>query len=146
MHETGGGKREIDRLLLEMREDVEQARRLLEGQSAQEQIIDQTEDGGVQPDPERKREDGKQSKPGRLEQLTKSEANISHHGACNFVTLLTFVTKNLTRQSARLDSNNRRCHHAFLFEEPSRSPNFYSAETVWTRISGCVESLEVATH
>src|SRR6476619_4269007 len=102
MHETGGGKREIDRLLLEMREDVEQAHRLLEGQSAQEEIIDQTEDSGVQPDPERKREDGKQSKPGRLEQLTNSEANISHHGACNFVTLLTFVTKNLTRQSARL--------------------------------------------
>jgi hypothetical protein len=125
---------------------VEQARWLLEGQAAQEEIIDQTEDSGVQPDPERERQHGEQSEPGRLEQLTKSEANISHHGACNFVTLLTFVTKNLTRQSARLDSNNRRCHHAFLFEEPSRSPNFYSAETVWTRISGCVEPLEVARH
>src|SRR5437588_8022827 len=97
MHETGGGKREIDRLLLEMRENVQQARRLLEGQSAQEEIIDQTEDSGVQPDPEREREHGEASEPRRFEQLAKSEANISHHGACNFVTLLTFVTKNLTR-------------------------------------------------
>src|SRR5438876_1354375 len=65
MHETRCGKWEIDRLLLETREDVEQARRLPEGQSAQEQIIDQTEDGGVQPDPERKCEDGKESEPRR---------------------------------------------------------------------------------
>ena len=64
---------------------MEQSRRFLEGQAAQEQIIDQTEDGGVQPDPERERENGQKSKPRRLQQLTKSEANISHHGACNFV-------------------------------------------------------------
>jgi hypothetical protein len=76
-----------------MREDVQQARRLLEGQSAQEQIIDQTEDGSVQPDPERKCEDGKESEPRRLEQLAKSEANISHHGVRKFVTVLAFVTK-----------------------------------------------------
>jgi hypothetical protein len=50
------------------------------------------------------------------------------------------------QQSARLDSNDRRCHDSFLFEESSRSPNFYSAETVWTPISGCVEPLEVARH
>ena len=42
MHEARRGEREIDRLLLETREDVEQARRLLEGQAAQEQIIDQS--------------------------------------------------------------------------------------------------------
>jgi len=107
MHETGGGKGEIDRLLLEMRKDVEQARRLLEGQSAQEEIIDQSKDGGVQPDPEREREHGEQSEPRRLEQLTKSEANISHHGTCNFVTFLTFVIKNLTRQVSQSDSNKR---------------------------------------
>src|SRR5258707_3105193 len=103
MHETGGGKGEIDRLLLEMRNNVQQARWLLEGQAAQEQIIDQSKDSGVQPDPEREREHGEQSEPRRLEQLTKSEANISHHGTCNFVTLLTFVTKNLMRQVSRLD-------------------------------------------
>src|SRR6476660_6725048 len=108
MHETRCGEWEIDRLLLETRENVEQARWLLEGQAAEEQIIGQSKDGGVQPDPERQREDGKQSKPGRLEQLTKSEANISHHGACNFVTFLTFVTKNPTHSRAQLDSNNRR--------------------------------------
>ena len=56
MHETRRGEREIDRLLLETREDVEQARWLLEGQAAQEQIIDQSKDRGVQPDPERERE------------------------------------------------------------------------------------------
>src|SRR6476660_9643982 len=69
MHETGGGKREIDRLLFETAEDVEQARWLLEGQAAQEQIIDQSKDSGVQPDPERESENGEQSKPGHLEQL-----------------------------------------------------------------------------
>ena len=101
MHETRCGEWEIDRLLLEMREDVQQARWLLEGQPAQKQIVDQTENGSVQSDPERKRQHREKSEPGRLEQLAKSEANISHHGACNFVTVLTFVTKNLTRQSAR---------------------------------------------
>src|SRR5437588_1410994 len=40
MRETRCGEWEIDRLLLEMREDVEHARRLLEGQTAQEEIID----------------------------------------------------------------------------------------------------------
>src|SRR5881275_1954034 len=54
MRETRCGKWEIDRLFLEMREDVEQARRLLEGQPAQKKIINQTEDGGIEPDPERK--------------------------------------------------------------------------------------------
>jgi len=93
MHETRCGEWEIDRLLFETAEDVEQARRLLEGQAAQEQIIDQSKDSGVQPDPEREREHGEQSKPGRLEQLTKSEANISHHGVRKFVTVLAFVTK-----------------------------------------------------
>ena len=32
-------------------------------------------------------------KPGRLEQLPKSEAKISHHGVRKFVTVLAFVTK-----------------------------------------------------
>jgi hypothetical protein len=93
MHETRCGEWEIDRLLLETREDVEQARWLLEGQAAQEQIIDQSKDGGVQPDPEREREYCENSKPGRLEQLAKSKANISHHGVRKFVTVLAFVTK-----------------------------------------------------
>src|SRR4029077_12559291 len=39
MHETRGGEWEIDRLFLEMREDVQQARWLLEGQAAQEKIV-----------------------------------------------------------------------------------------------------------
>src|SRR6266516_1395881 len=55
MHETRCGEWEIDCLLLEMREDVQQAGWLLEGQPAQEQIIDQTKDGGVEPDPQRQR-------------------------------------------------------------------------------------------
>src|SRR6266513_4294382 len=40
MHETRCGKWEIDRLFLEMREDVQQAGWLLEGQAAQEKIVD----------------------------------------------------------------------------------------------------------
>src|SRR5947207_13956387 len=104
MHETRCGEWEIDRLLLEMREDVQQARWVLEGQAAQEQIIDQTKNGGVQSDPQRERQHGEKREPQRLKQLAKSEANISHHGACNFVTLLSFVTKNLMQPPLRLDS------------------------------------------
>src|SRR5437016_3077319 len=76
MHETRCGEREIDRLFLETREDVQQARWLLEGQAAQEQIIDQSKDGSVQPNPQRQRNQRKESEPGRLEQLANSEANI----------------------------------------------------------------------
>src|SRR5207247_9860344 len=64
MRETRCGKWEIDRLFLEMREDVQQAGWLLEGQAAQEQIIDQTKDGRVQPDPECERKHRKKSEPG----------------------------------------------------------------------------------
>jgi len=84
MHETGGGKREIDRLLLEMREDVEQARWLLEGQAAQEQIIDQSKDGGVQPDPERQGNEREESEPRGFEQLPERETKISHHRRTGF--------------------------------------------------------------
>jgi len=108
MHETRCGNREINSLLFEVRKDVKHARRFSKRQPAQEKIVDQTEDGSVQPNPEREREYGEKSEPGRLEQLAKSEAKISHHGSCNVVTLFTFVIKNLTRQPARLDSNNRR--------------------------------------
>ena len=48
------GEREVDRLFFEMREDVKNARRLLKRQPAQEEVVDQTEDRRVQPDPERK--------------------------------------------------------------------------------------------
>src|SRR4029077_19817139 len=69
MHETRGGEWEIDRLLLETREDVEQARWLLEWKTAQEKIVDQTEDSGVQPNSERQRQHRQECEPRSLEQL-----------------------------------------------------------------------------
>ncbi len=47
-------------------EEVNNTRRFLEGQTAQKKIVDQTEDRGVQPDPERERDDRDEVKPGDL--------------------------------------------------------------------------------
>src|SRR5436190_22539267 len=74
MRETRCGKWEIDRLFLEMREDVQQAGWLMEGQAAEEQIIDQTKDGSVQHEPQRERQHGEKREPRRLKQLAKSKA------------------------------------------------------------------------
>ena len=59
--------------LARVRIHVHEPLRLLERESAQEQIVDQTEDGGVQSDAECKRQDGNQSEPRRFAKLAKSE-------------------------------------------------------------------------
>jgi hypothetical protein len=80
MHEAGPGERVIERVAaFRLSEKMNHARRLLEGQSVQEQVIDQTEDRGVKPDPEGERDHCEQSEPRRLQQLAKSETKISHH-------------------------------------------------------------------
>ncbi len=80
MHEARRGERVIERVAtFRFREKMDNARRFLERKAAQKQIVDQTEDRGVQPDPERERNDREQSKPGRFEQLPKRETNIDHH-------------------------------------------------------------------
>src|SRR6516225_6943349 len=49
------------------------------GETAQEQIVDQAEDGGVKADADRQREQSKQRESWRLEQLTKHKANVCCH-------------------------------------------------------------------
>jgi hypothetical protein len=51
MHEAWRGKREVDRLLFKMGEDVKDAGRLQERQATQEKIVNQAKDCGIQPDP-----------------------------------------------------------------------------------------------
>jgi hypothetical protein len=46
--------------------------------SAQEQIVDQTKDRGVHPDPEREGEHGEEGERGRFQKLSESEAEIDH--------------------------------------------------------------------
>jgi hypothetical protein len=51
----------------------------VEWQTAQKQIVDQAEDRGIQPDPQRQCDQREQSEPGRLAQLPESKTKISHH-------------------------------------------------------------------
>lgn len=53
--------------------------RLRKRQPAQEEIVNQTEDRGVETDAEREGEEREKSEPGRLQQLAESEAKIGHH-------------------------------------------------------------------
>ena len=69
---------------------------VLAAETAQKQIVDQTEDGSVQADPQRQRDERKQSKSGRLEQLPESETKISHHKIDTNIKM---------RPSAQSDSN-----------------------------------------
>src|SRR5438270_721710 len=50
----------------------------LERQSFEKEVVDQTKDGGVHPDPEGEGEDREESERGRFEQLSESEAEIDH--------------------------------------------------------------------
>jgi len=52
--------------------------RVLERQTFQEKIVDQTKDGGVHADAERERKHGEKGEPGRLEELADGEAEINH--------------------------------------------------------------------
>ena len=66
MHEAWSGKWEIDRLLPEMREDMEHARRFSKRQPFQEQIVDQRKDRRVEPDPERESDHCQEREPRRF--------------------------------------------------------------------------------
>ena len=55
-----------------------QACGILERQSAQEQIVNQSEDGGVHPDRHRKSKDGKCGEPRRFAELSESKTNVVH--------------------------------------------------------------------
>jgi hypothetical protein len=66
-------------LFFEMREDVKNARRFSKRQSAQEQIVDQAEDRGVQADPEREGDHRQERESRRFAQLPQSETKVGHH-------------------------------------------------------------------
>jgi hypothetical protein len=55
---------------------VDEALRVLEGQASQEEIVDKTEDRGVQSDAERKRTDRDESEGGRLPKFAKGKAEV----------------------------------------------------------------------
>jgi len=61
---------------------VHEPLRLLEGESAQEQVVNQTKNRGVQPDSQCEREDGDKSESRRFAELAKSEFEIFHIILC----------------------------------------------------------------
>src|SRR5262249_23484367 len=61
--------RKIDRLLLETAEDMERARRFFEWKTAQEKIVDQAKNGGVEANPEREGDQCEEREPRGLDQL-----------------------------------------------------------------------------
>ena len=66
MYVARRGERKVDRLLPEMRKDLEHPSRLLERQPFQEKIVDQRKDRRVQPDPERERNHRQEREPRRF--------------------------------------------------------------------------------
>src|SRR5262249_10484635 len=79
MFEARGGNRKIhDVPRFVAAKPVDHARRLLERQPAQKEIVHQTEDGGVESDAEREREHGDRSEGRRLSKFAKRESNIVH--------------------------------------------------------------------
>ncbi len=64
--------------LFRFRLDNDEPIRILESEAAEEEVVDQTEDGGVHPNPERERDNSEQSEAGRLEELANGETKIVH--------------------------------------------------------------------
>src|SRR4051812_43257118 len=52
--------------------------RFLKWQALQEEVVDQTEDGGVHPYAEREGQDGEKRERGRFQELADGEAEIDH--------------------------------------------------------------------
>ena len=57
---------------------VHEALRVFERQTPQKEIVDQTEDGGVESDAKRQGDDRDKGKRRRFAQFTKSEASVVH--------------------------------------------------------------------
>src|ERR1700757_2857565 len=73
MLKTRRGDRELEQFTLaRIGIHVHQALGLLERQTAQKEIVDQAENGSVQTNPEREREDGDEGERRRLLKLSKS--------------------------------------------------------------------------
>jgi hypothetical protein len=75
MLEAGDGDSKLEQVpLSRVRIDMHEPRRIFKWQRAQEKIIDQTEDRGIQSDPEREREGGNDSEAGRFAELAQRES------------------------------------------------------------------------
>ncbi len=59
--------------------ELDEPARVFEGKAAQEEIVDQTKDRGVEPNPEGQREDGEKGEARRFEQLSQRKAKIGQH-------------------------------------------------------------------
>jgi hypothetical protein len=106
MHEPRRGERVIeDVAALGLREKMDDACRFFEGQSAEEEFIDQTKDRGIQPDPESESDYGEEGETWRFEDLPKRETKIGEHK----------TPKVEMRRRAQLDSNRRRRRRRILF-------------------------------
>jgi hypothetical protein len=82
MFESGRGKWDVDKVARFVTHDhVDNARRFLEGQPAQEQIVYQTEDCGVSTDGERESDHGDDGEPWRFSQRPKCVFEVGDHKA-----------------------------------------------------------------
>src|SRR4051794_14327772 len=76
---TRNGHRELgEPALLRLGLENHELVRFLKWQALQEQVVDETEDGGVHPDAEREGQHGQKRERGRLEELADGEAEIDH--------------------------------------------------------------------
>src|SRR5438477_8310367 len=81
MKKTRRGDADVDQAAsLVPSENMNGPSRFRKGKTAQKEVVDQAEDGGVHPDAERERDHGEKSEGGRLEKLANGEAKISHCG------------------------------------------------------------------
>jgi hypothetical protein len=79
MLKTRCRNRQLEQVTLaRIRIHVDQALGILERQAAQKEIVDQTEDGGVESDAESKRDDRDESERGRLPKFAKGKSNVVH--------------------------------------------------------------------
>ena|ERR1700730_3068843 len=79
MLKTRRRNRQLEQVTLaRIRIHVHQALGILERQAAQKKIVDQTEDGSVQADPQRERDNRNKTKRRRLPEFAKGKANVVH--------------------------------------------------------------------
>src|ERR1700736_1969621 len=85
MLKTRRRNRQLEQVTLaRIRIHVHQALGFLERQGAQEEIVDQAEDGSVQADPEGERDDGDKAEGRRLPEFSKGESSVVHLESIKF--------------------------------------------------------------
>jgi hypothetical protein len=105
-HEARRGHREVIRPVLGPGVEMEDARRILEGQPLQEQVVDQAKNRRVQADPEHERKYRQECELRRFAQLPQSETKVSHHKRDGL--MWTTLPQSLDAPTGTLDSINKR--------------------------------------